>query len=94
MDEERETRIAPFLPQVLTFFGLFSVLHVLTVDYIEPILSASHRTNLIITIFDLVVPFLVGHVLIFYMVFDVAPNTLAELTFFGDRHFYDDWWNR
>jgi len=29
----------------------------------------------------------------FVMVFDVILNFLAEMTYFGDRCFYEDWWN-
>jgi sterol O-acyltransferase len=43
---------------------------------------------------SLLIPFTVGYMILFYMVFDVACNGFAELTRFADREFYSDWWNR
>jgi len=81
------------IEKIVTFFGLFAVLHVLSVEYIEPTLRKSAAVNVVWVIFELIVPFFFRHVIIFYMVFDVACNTLSELTGFADRRFYDDWWN-
>ena len=91
---KKERNWGYILEKVATFFGLCAVLHVLSVEYIEPILAKSTQISVVIVIFDLIVPFFAGHVIIFYLVFDVGCNTLAELTCFADRHFYDDWWNR
>jgi diacylglycerol O-acyltransferase-1 len=33
------------------------------------------------------------YLLIFYGFFHSYMNIWAELTYFGDRRFYDDWWN-
>lgn len=42
---------------------------------------------------DLVVPFFVAYLITFYLIWDAILNTLAELTCFGGRQFYRDWWN-
>ena len=31
--------------------------------------------------------------LLVFLLFESFPNALAELTLFGDREFYQDWWN-
>jgi hypothetical protein len=41
----------------------------------------------------LIVPFTVLWIIIFFIVFECILNAVAELTFFGDREFYQDWWN-
>lgn len=42
---------------------------------------------------DLIPPFFVVYLITFYLIWDAILNTLAELTCFGDRLFYRDWWN-
>eukprot|EP00921_Rhytidocystis_pertsovi_P002699 GHVQ01004614.1.p1 GENE.GHVQ01004614.1~~GHVQ01004614.1.p1 ORF type:complete len:388 (+),score=27.57 GHVQ01004614.1:206-1369(+) len=44
-------------------------------------------------ILKLSVPNLYVWLLMFMAIFHHYCNILAELTRFGDRHFYDDWWN-
>ncbi|KAH8169507.1 MBOAT, membrane-bound o-acyltransferase family protein [Sarocladium implicatum] len=42
---------------------------------------------------DLIFPFMVEYLLAWYIIWETVLNLLAELTCFGDRHFYDAWWN-
>lgn len=42
---------------------------------------------------DLMFPFMVEYLLVWYLIWEVVLNLLAELTCFGDRSFYDAWWN-
>lgn len=42
---------------------------------------------------DLVPPFLLMYILVFYLIWDAILNAIAELTCFGDREFYGPWWN-
>jgi sterol O-acyltransferase len=41
----------------------------------------------------LIIPILFCHIMIFYMMFELILNGIAEVTRFADRCFYDDWWN-
>ena len=34
-----------------------------------------------------------GWIIGFFYMFNSFPNVTAELLRFGDRHFYNDWWN-
>ncbi|CCF58677.1 hypothetical protein KAFR_0F00800 [Kazachstania africana CBS 2517] len=42
---------------------------------------------------DIVPSFIVMYLLVFYLIWDAILNCIAELTLFGDRYFYGDWWN-
>ncbi|KAH8671073.1 MBOAT family protein [Xylariales sp. PMI_506] len=42
---------------------------------------------------DLVFPFMIEYLLSWYLIWEAVLNTLAELTYFADRSFYDAWWN-
>ncbi|CCH62884.1 hypothetical protein TBLA_0I02260 [Henningerozyma blattae CBS 6284] len=37
--------------------------------------------------------FSIMYILVFYLIWDALLNAIAELTRFGDRYFYGDWWN-
>jgi len=82
-----------FLEKMTSFFGLWAVMHVIVENYFLPILLDSTKMSALEAITHLIIPFTAGYLLIFYLVFDVACNGFAELTRFGDREFYSDWWN-
>lgn len=42
---------------------------------------------------DIIPSFIVMYLLVFYLIWDAILNCIAELTCFGDRYFYGDWWN-
>lgn len=42
---------------------------------------------------DLIPPFLLMYLLTFFLIWELILNCIAELSFFADRHFYNDWWN-
>ena len=42
---------------------------------------------------DIIPSFIVMYLLVFYLIWDAILNCIAELTRFGDRYFYGDWWN-
>lgn len=83
-----------FFEKCFSFIGLVSVLHVIVVTYIEPILINSAKLSPWESISSLIIPFLFGQLIVFYMVFDLFGNAIGELTRFADREFYSDWWNR
>jgi hypothetical protein len=69
-------------------------MHVLVDVYITPVLVATPHLTFLEAVSQLIIPFTGAYMLIFYLVFDVTANGFAELTRFGDREFYSDWWNR
>jgi len=46
-----------------------------------------------IVVIKLIMPFTGAYLIIFYLVFDVICNGIAEITRYADREFYQDWWN-
>lgn len=42
---------------------------------------------------DYIPAFIAMYLLNFYLIWDAILNCIAELTCFGDRYFYGDWWN-
>ncbi|KAK1580625.1 MBOAT family protein [Colletotrichum navitas] len=42
---------------------------------------------------DLVFPFLMEYLMVWYLIWEAILNILAEVTYFADRSFYDAWWN-
>ncbi len=45
------------------------------------------------TVAALITPLLFCHIMIFYIMFELILNGIAEVLCFADRRFYDDWWN-
>ena len=44
-------------------------------------------------ILRLIIPFTTMWLLTFFIIFECILNAAAEMTRFGDRQFYSDWWN-
>ncbi|KAG5363657.1 Sterol O-acyltransferase 2 [Yarrowia sp. B02] len=42
---------------------------------------------------DILLPFVIEYMLVFYIIWDAILNGIAELTRFADRDFYGPWWN-
>jgi len=79
--------------QSLLCLGAFLVLYVLSTEHIGPTLEASPTANPLQTVASLILPFLAGYILIWFMVFDTILNGFAEISRFAPREFYLDWWN-
>ncbi len=61
---------------------------------ITDVLSRAPVLSPLEAVIVLIIPIVFCHILIFYIVFELILNGLAEVTRFADRRFYDDWWNR
>ncbi|KAI9031282.1 MBOAT, membrane-bound O-acyltransferase family-domain-containing protein [Hyaloraphidium curvatum] len=79
--------------KVLGFAGCFVVLYVTIVTWIMPTLKDPNALPLMEMIGRLLFPMLICYILIFLMVWEYLTNAFAELSFFADRAFYEDWWN-
>lgn len=42
---------------------------------------------------ELIFPFMMEYLLVWYLIWETILNFLAEITYFADRSFYDAWWN-
>ncbi|KAK9722357.1 Sterol O-acyltransferase 2 (Sterol-ester synthase 2) [Basidiobolus ranarum] len=78
----------------LALLGTFMLLYVLVEQQIIPVLKDSvEDTFVLYTVLQLIFPFMLIHLLVFYIIFECICNGFAEISRFADRQFYDDWWN-
>ncbi|KAK9459512.1 MBOAT, membrane-bound O-acyltransferase family-domain-containing protein [Lipomyces oligophaga] len=89
-----------FAKRVLEIVASTFMMYFLTVQYAVPILenSLSHIHNVHIfgiteRLFKLGTMCMIIWLFGFFSVFQSGLNALAEVMKFGDREFYDDWWN-
>ncbi|KZT09838.1 MBOAT-domain-containing protein [Laetiporus sulphureus 93-53] len=94
MEYPRTDRIRPLyvFEKTVATFGTFALLYSVTESFIIPLTPSSSDT-IWRTILDLSLPFMVAFLLLFYLIFECICNGFAELSYFADRRFYDDWWN-
>ncbi|KAI9810397.1 MAG: acyl-CoA/sterol acyltransferase [Pycnora praestabilis] len=86
-------------------FGVLGVMIVISQAYIYPVVVQTVRMKeagmplrerleefpwLLV---DLLFPFMMEYLLVWYVIWECILNVLAELTRFADRGFYADWWN-
>jgi diacylglycerol O-acyltransferase-1 len=88
------------LRRVFEFVGLWAGIFIVATQYVVPSVDNTFRPmangNVLLILEGLLkicVPNFIIWLLGFYAIFHVYLNILAELTRFGDRQFYRDWWN-
>lgn len=84
-------------------FGVILLLIIIAETYMYPISmqaialrNTTLRERLVqypLILLDIVPSFVILTLLIFFLIWDLILNGIAELTRFGDRNFYGDWWN-
>ncbi|CAG8566759.1 4983_t:CDS:2, partial [Gigaspora rosea] len=94
LEYPRTEKIRPsyVFEKIVATFGTFFLLYVNTEAYIIPALP-NITYSLYNSMLQMLFPFMVNYLLIFYIIFECICNVFAELTRFADRNFYDDWWN-
>ncbi|KAJ7195730.1 MBOAT, membrane-bound O-acyltransferase family-domain-containing protein [Mycena rebaudengoi] len=73
-------------------FGTFALLYTMTETFILPLTPAAGE-SFFRALLDLALPFMMAYLLLFYIMFECICNGFAELSYFADRQFYEDWWN-
>ncbi|KAF7356533.1 O-acyltransferase [Mycena venus] len=73
-------------------FGTFALLYTMTESFILP-LTPNAGDSFFRALLDLSLPFMMAYLLLFYIIFECICNGFAELSYFADRQFYEDWWN-
>ncbi|QLG70776.1 hypothetical protein HG535_0A07180 [Zygotorulaspora mrakii] len=94
------------LEKLCAIFGIIFVMMVLAQTYMYPLaikaleIRDSQWTTLAdrlkkwsFILVDYIPSFIAMYLLTFYLIWDAILNCIAELTRFGDRYFYGDWWN-
>lgn len=98
----RTVHIRPkfILKRMLEFAACLTVIHLLTEQYARPTVQNSIKLlneldwlGILERLLKLSVCSLYIWLLLFYAIFHSFPNMMAELLRFGDRSFYQAWWN-
>ncbi|KAJ6581587.1 MBOAT, membrane-bound O-acyltransferase family-domain-containing protein [Mycena capillaripes] len=94
LEYPRTDRIRPLyvFEKTVATFGTFALLYTMTESFILP-LTPHAGDSFFRALLDLSLPFMVAYLLLFYIIFECICNGFAELSYFADRQFYEDWWN-
>ncbi|QRW02976.1 sterol O-acyltransferase [Ceratobasidium sp. AG-Ba] len=94
LEYPRTDRIRPMyvFEKTVATFGTFTLLYTITEHYIMPLIPTSEQ-SFWRSMVDLALPFMLSYLILFYIIFECICNGFAELSCFGDREFYQDWWN-
>ena len=79
--------------KVVLFFVQFLSLYNVISDFVLPVLMQVQELNYLEVFSRLIFPVLICYLMVFFILFEQILNCFAELTRFGDREFYQDWWN-
>ncbi|KAF7308456.1 O-acyltransferase [Mycena chlorophos] len=94
LEYPRTNRIRPLyvFEKTVATFGTFALLYTVTETFILPRANIGN-TSFARALLDLSLPFMIAYLLLFYIIFECICNGFAELSYFADRQFYEDWWN-
>ncbi|CAL1715134.1 unnamed protein product [Somion occarium] len=97
LEYPRTDRIRPLyvFEKVVATFGTLALLYTVTESFILPLTPSPDQNDqsFLKLLLDLALPFMVAYLLLFFIIFECICNGFAELSYFADRQFYDDWWN-
>ncbi|KAH6915930.1 sterol O-acyltransferase [Coprinopsis sp. MPI-PUGE-AT-0042] len=94
LEYPRTDRIRPLyvFEKTVATFGTFALLYTVTDRFILPYTPTADQ-SFFRSLLDLSLPFMLAYLLLFYIIFECICNGFAELSYFADRQFYEDWWN-
>ncbi|KAG1746524.1 MBOAT, membrane-bound O-acyltransferase family-domain-containing protein [Suillus paluster] len=94
LEYPRTDRIRPvyIFEKTAAFMGSFALLYTVAECFIIP-LTPTPDQSFFRSLLDLALPFMIAFLLLFYIIFECICNAFAELSYFADRLFYEDWWN-
>ncbi|KAI7899286.1 MBOAT, membrane-bound O-acyltransferase family-domain-containing protein [Cokeromyces recurvatus] len=94
LEYPRIDRIRPkyLLEKTTAIIGTFLLLYITTERYIYPQLYNPNMSDIRVVL-EVLFPFMMNYMFLFYIIFECILNWFAEITKFADRNFYDDWWN-
>jgi hypothetical protein len=62
-------------------------------DFVIPVVGKGERISPFELLGRIMLPICFFWIIMFYIVWELILNIFAEITRFGDREFYQDWWN-
>ncbi|WRT69249.1 uncharacterized protein IL334_006233 [Kwoniella shivajii] len=75
--------------KIVATLGTFSLIYTITEHYILPMIPKP-GDSLIKSFINLALPMMVNYL---FIIFECVCTGFAELSYFADREFYQDWWN-
>ncbi|KAG6890320.1 hypothetical protein C0995_009527 [Termitomyces sp. Mi166 len=92
LEYPRTERIRPIylFEKTAATFGTFALLYTVTETFILPYTPTSNA-SILRPLLDLALPFMIAYLLLFFIIFECICNAFAELSYFADRQFYEDW---
>ncbi|KAG5643095.1 hypothetical protein DXG03_001559 [Asterophora parasitica] len=93
LEYPRTDRIRPIyvLEKTVATFGTFALLYSVTETFILPY-TPKFDQSILRSLLDLALPFMIAYLLLFFIIFECICNGFAELSYFADRQFYEDWY--
>jgi sterol O-acyltransferase len=82
-----------FTKKLILFIVQFWSLYNLISDCLLPVLDHVDDLSTVEVLSRLIFPVLICYLMIFFILFEQILNAFAEIVRFGDREFYQDWWN-
>lgn len=86
-------RIPYVVEKSLATLGTFGLMYITVEHYIIPVMMNMKNISFVSCLLQLLFPFMVCYLMVFYIIFECIANAFAELSRFADREFYSDWWN-
>lgn len=85
-------RLGYIAEKLFLAIGLLFAAGYLVENYYRPIIRRMNTIEVFEAILALLIPTMFATLITFFVSFECILNAFAELTRFGDRHFYDDWY--
>ena len=86
-------RLGYFLLKATLLMAELICTYMILSDSVVPILINAKKLSFLDAYIKLIVPLLLVYNLLFLILFEQILNLFGELSYFGDREFYQDWWN-
>lgn len=82
-----------FILKLMKAFFCLLLIYYIYSESIEPVLPNLSNTPLLLLLIEIYFPVTLFCLICFYLIFECILPGYAEIATFGDRQFYDDWWN-
>jgi hypothetical protein len=86
-------RVDFLVRRTLQALGCMFLIYELVVYSMLPVFKQVNELSNVEFIVELMIPAVLLWTMLFTVTFEVILNVFAEVTYFGDRRFYEDWWN-
>jgi len=92
----KRIRLGYALKECMLFLGSIFMVYIIVMQYIDPVIREQQNKNatqVFRSVLRICVPWFITWLLASFAIFHALLNLIAELTYFGDRLWYREWWN-